>query len=76
KYLDEACLWVESNKTTLGILTSHAEIGVGFLFIISLFSWQHNIIQTFMYWQVCFISFCVWNHSAGWWWRWCRRLGN
>ncbi|KAI3885193.1 hypothetical protein MKW98_002585 [Papaver atlanticum] len=52
KYLDEACLWVESNTTTLGILTSHAEIGVGFLFIISLFSWQRNIIQTFMYWQV------------------------
>ncbi|OVA07644.1 Uncharacterized protein family UPF0121 [Macleaya cordata] len=52
KYLDEACLWVESNTTTLGILTSHAEIGVGFLLIISLFSWQRNIIQTFMYWQV------------------------
>ncbi|KAI3889438.1 hypothetical protein MKX03_033892, partial [Papaver bracteatum] len=51
KYLDEDCLWVESNTTTLGILTSHADIGVGFLFIISLFSWQHNIIQTFMYWQ-------------------------
>ncbi|KAI3864747.1 hypothetical protein MKX03_022958 [Papaver bracteatum] len=76
KYLDEACLWVESNTTTLGILTSHEEIGVGFIFIISLFSWQRHIIQIFMYWQVCFIYFCVWNHSVGWWWRWCRRLGN
>ncbi|OVA05065.1 hypothetical protein BVC80_1211g142 [Macleaya cordata] len=52
KYLDEPCLWVESNTTTLNILTSHAEIGLGFLLIISLFSLQRNIIQTFMYWQL------------------------
>ncbi|XP_022859270.1 uncharacterized protein LOC111380036 [Olea europaea var. sylvestris] len=52
KYLEEACVWVDSNATTLGILSSQAEIGVGFLLIFSLFSWQRNIIQTFMYWQV------------------------
>ncbi|KAK8635583.1 hypothetical protein V6N13_004314 [Hibiscus sabdariffa] len=52
KYLEDPCLWVESNTTTLSILSSHAEIGVGFLLIVSLFSWQRNIIQTFMYWQL------------------------
>ncbi|CAA3026806.1 transmembrane 33 homolog [Olea europaea subsp. europaea] len=52
KYLEEACVWVDSNATTLGILSSQAEIGVGFLLIFSLFSWQRNIIQTFMYWQL------------------------
>ncbi|GAY46220.1 hypothetical protein KPL70_018959 [Citrus sinensis] len=52
KYLEDACVWVESNSTTLSILTSHAEIGLGFLLIISLLSWQRNIIQTFMYWQL------------------------
>lgn len=52
KYLEEPCVWVESNTTTLSILSSHAEIGLGFLLIISLFSWQRNIIQTFMYWQL------------------------
>ncbi|XP_024038067.1 uncharacterized protein LOC18038031 isoform X2 [Citrus clementina] len=38
KYLEDACVWVESNSTTLSILTSHAEIGLGFLLIISLLS--------------------------------------
>ncbi|WCJ25421.1 hypothetical protein M5689_007305 [Euphorbia peplus] len=52
KYLEDPCVWVESNATTLNILSSHAEIGLGFLLIISLFSWQRNIIQTFMYWQL------------------------
>ncbi|MED6106101.1 hypothetical protein PIB30_001496 [Stylosanthes scabra] len=52
KYLEEPCVWVESNNTTLNILASHAEIGLGFLLIVSLFSWQRNIIQTFMYWQL------------------------
>ncbi|KAI3452131.1 hypothetical protein Pfo_008796 [Paulownia fortunei] len=52
KYLEEACVWVESNTTTLSILSSQAEIGSGFLLIISLFSWQRNIIQAFMYWQI------------------------
>ncbi|KAI4388967.1 hypothetical protein MLD38_001247 [Melastoma candidum] len=52
KYLEEPCVWVESNTTTLNILSSHAEIGLGFLLIISLLSWQRNIIQTFMYWQL------------------------
>ncbi|OMP10323.1 hypothetical protein COLO4_04619 [Corchorus olitorius] len=52
KYLEDPCVWVESNTTTLSILSSHVEIGVGFLLIVSLFSWQRNIIQTFMYWQL------------------------
>ncbi|KAI3768425.1 hypothetical protein L2E82_19094 [Cichorium intybus] len=52
KYFEEACVWVESNTTTLSILSSQAEIGIGFLLIISLLSWQRNIIQTFMYWQL------------------------
>ncbi|XP_071706909.1 uncharacterized protein [Rutidosis leptorrhynchoides] len=52
KYLEELCVWVESNTTTLSILSSQAEIGMGFLLIISLFSSQRNIIQTFMYWQL------------------------
>ncbi|KAG1368053.1 transmembrane protein 33 [Cocos nucifera] len=52
KYLEEPCLWVETNATTLGILSSNAEILLGFLLIISLFSWQRNVIQTFMYSQL------------------------
>ncbi|KAL9231348.1 hypothetical protein vseg_006587 [Gypsophila vaccaria] len=52
KYLEEICVWVESNGTTLSILSSNAEIGLGFLLIISLFSWQRNFIQVFMYWQL------------------------
>lgn len=52
KYLEEACVWVESNTTTLSIMSSQSEIGTGFLLIISLVSSQRNIIQTFMYWQL------------------------
>ncbi|KAE8679758.1 proline-rich receptor-like protein kinase PERK8-like isoform X1 [Hibiscus syriacus] len=52
KYLEDPCVWVESNTTTLSILSSHAEIGLGFLLIVSLLSWQRNIIQTFIYWQL------------------------
>ncbi|XP_057491536.1 uncharacterized protein LOC130777270 isoform X2 [Actinidia eriantha] len=52
KYLEEPCVWVESNTTSLGILSSQAAIGVGFVLILSLFSWQRNVIQTFMYLQL------------------------
>lgn len=52
KYLEELCVWVESNVTTLSILSSHAEVGLGFLLVLSLFSWQRSVIQTFMYWQL------------------------
>ncbi|XP_052204914.1 uncharacterized protein LOC127809823 [Diospyros lotus] len=52
KYLEQLCVWVESNTTTLNILSSQTEIGLGLLLILSLFSWQRNIIQTFMYWQL------------------------
>ncbi|KAL5203135.1 hypothetical protein ABZP36_014087 [Zizania latifolia] len=52
RYLEEPNLWVETNNTTLSLLSSNAEIALGFLLIISLFSWQRSIIQTFMYWHV------------------------
>ncbi|CAH8385755.1 unnamed protein product [Eruca vesicaria subsp. sativa] len=52
KYLEDPCVWVESNTTTLNILSSQAEIAIGFLLVISLLSWQRNFIQTFMYWQL------------------------
>lgn len=52
RYLDQACAWVEANSTTLSIVSSNTEIALGFLLIISLFSWQRNILQTFMYWQL------------------------
>ncbi|KAG5535276.1 hypothetical protein RHGRI_023152 [Rhododendron griersonianum] len=38
KYLEEPCVWVESNTTMLNILSSQAEIGLGFLLVLSLFS--------------------------------------
>ncbi|KAL1824390.1 hypothetical protein ACET3Z_011168 [Daucus carota] len=52
KYFEELCVWVESNAATVSMLSSQAEIGIGFLLIVSLVSWQRNIIQTFMYWQL------------------------
>ncbi|KAG8069115.1 hypothetical protein GUJ93_ZPchr0005g15779 [Zizania palustris] len=59
RYLEEPNLWVETNNTTLSLLSSNAEIALGFLLIISLFSWQRSIIQTFMYWHVsCPIYIC------------------
>uniref|UniRef100_A0A0A8XWJ5 Uncharacterized protein n=1 Tax=Arundo donax TaxID=35708 RepID=A0A0A8XWJ5_ARUDO len=41
KYLEDPCLWVETNNTTLSLLCSNAEITLGFLMIISLFSCVH-----------------------------------
>ncbi|CAN1241293.1 hypothetical protein LINPERPRIM_LOCUS4903 [Linum perenne] len=38
KYLEDPCVWVESNTTTLSILSSHAEIALGFLLVVSLLS--------------------------------------
>ncbi|KAL4366298.1 hypothetical protein GQ457_05G005600 [Hibiscus cannabinus] len=52
KYLEDPCVWVESNKTTINIISSKAEIGVGFFLIVFLLSGQCNIIQTFTYWQL------------------------
>lgn len=52
KYFEELCVWVESNATTIRILSSQAEIGIGFLLIISLVSWQRNIVRTCVYWQL------------------------
>ncbi|MFQ6625504.1 hypothetical protein Gotur_004663 [Gossypium turneri] len=50
KYLENPCLWVESNTTTLSILSSHAEIGVGFLLIISLSVMLLSSVTSFFYW--------------------------
>ncbi|KAJ3695316.1 hypothetical protein LUZ60_000693 [Juncus effusus] len=52
KYLEEPCLWIETNTTTLNIMSANSEIALGFLLIFSLLSWQRNIIQTFIYWQM------------------------
>ncbi|KAF3553452.1 hypothetical protein F2Q69_00016459 [Brassica cretica] len=45
KYLEDPCVWVESNTTTLNILSSQAEIAIGFLLIISLFSYALSSFQ-------------------------------
>jgi hypothetical protein len=45
RYLEEPCLWVETNNTTLSLLSSNAEIALGFLLIISLFSYVYSVIQ-------------------------------
>lgn len=52
KWLARPCAWVESHTTTLSLLSSNVEIALGFLLIISLFTWQRNFVQTFMYWQL------------------------
>ena len=52
RYLEDICLWVEANTATLSILSSNAEVALGFIFILSLLSWQRSILQTFMYWQL------------------------
>ncbi|KAF3340045.1 transmembrane protein 33 [Carex littledalei] len=52
KYLEDPCLLIDSNASTLGIMSSHSEISLGFLLILSLLSWQRSIIHTFMYWQL------------------------
>ncbi|KAE8770278.1 Proliferating cell nuclear antigen [Hordeum vulgare] len=63
-YLEEPCLWVETNNTSLSLLSSNAELALGFLLIISLFSWWRNFMQTFIYWNMAtfipvkFTEFC------------------
>ncbi|KAI5020873.1 hypothetical protein ZWY2020_045761 [Hordeum vulgare] len=54
-YLEEPCLWVETNNTSLSLLSSNAELALGFLLIISLFSWWRNFMQTFIYWNVSYL---------------------
>ncbi|XP_039814112.1 transmembrane protein 33 homolog isoform X2 [Panicum virgatum] len=51
-YLEQPCTWVEANTTAVHFLRSNAEILLGFLLILSLFSRQRNAMQTFMYWQL------------------------
>ncbi|KAG2286485.1 hypothetical protein Bca4012_032955 [Brassica carinata] len=45
KYLEDPCVWVESNTTTLNILSSQAEIAIGFLLITSLFAYALSSFQ-------------------------------
>ncbi|KAL0905732.1 hypothetical protein M5K25_024170 [Dendrobium thyrsiflorum] len=52
RYLEQPCLFVEANSTTLSIVSSNSEIALGFLLVISVISWQRSIFQTFMYWQL------------------------
>ncbi|KAJ1688246.1 hypothetical protein LUZ63_019636 [Rhynchospora breviuscula] len=52
RYLEQPCIFVETNNTMLSILSSHAEVALGFLLIISLLSWQRSLVQTFMYWNL------------------------
>ncbi|KAJ1284495.1 hypothetical protein BS78_03G208900 [Paspalum vaginatum] len=51
-YLEQPCTWVEANTTAVHFLRCNAEILLGFLLILSLFSRQRNAMQTFMYWQL------------------------
>ncbi|KAH9330440.1 hypothetical protein KI387_002548, partial [Taxus chinensis] len=51
KYLEDPCLWIDTNSPTLNILSSNVEIGLGFLVIILLFTRNRNIVLAFMYWQ-------------------------
>ncbi|KAG6602562.1 hypothetical protein SDJN03_07795, partial [Cucurbita argyrosperma subsp. sororia] len=70
KYMEDPCVWVESNTTTLSILSSQAEIGLGFILIISLLSWQRNFLHTFMYWQLLKLMYHApvtsGYHRSGW----------
>ncbi|KAK8938037.1 hypothetical protein KSP40_PGU008453 [Platanthera guangdongensis] len=59
RYLEEPCLWVDANTTTVNILSSNAEVALGFLFIISLFSHRRSIIHTFIYWQLLKLMYNV-----------------
>ncbi|KMZ59439.1 hypothetical protein ZOSMA_68G00260 [Zostera marina] len=52
RYLDKTCLWVETNTSTINNFNSNAEIALGFLLILALFSWQRDIIQTVIYWNL------------------------
>lgn len=51
-YLEPLCTWVEANTTAVNFLIANAEILLGFLMILSLFSKQRNAMQTFMCWQL------------------------
>ncbi|XP_022143363.1 uncharacterized protein LOC111013250 isoform X3 [Momordica charantia] len=70
KCLERPCAWVESNTTTLSLLSSNVEIALGFLLIISLFSWQRNFVLTFMYWQLLRLMYhfpmTAGYHQSGW----------
>lgn len=70
KYLEEPCLWIDTNTATLNILSSNSEIMLGFLVIILLFTRQRNIVQGVMYWQLLKLMYHAPNtasyHRSAW----------
>jgi hypothetical protein len=59
RYLEEPCLWVETNNTTLRLLSSNAEIALGFLLIISLFSYAYSDFRAILK-----LKFCLRNYGV------------
>ncbi|AQK88990.1 hypothetical protein ZEAMMB73_Zm00001d039182 [Zea mays] len=59
RYLEEPCLWVETNNTTLSLLSSNAEIALGFLLIISLFSYAYSDFRAILK-----LKFCLRNYGV------------
>jgi len=70
KYLEDTCLWIDTNTATLNILSSNSEIMLGFLVIILLFTRQRNIVQGVMYWQLLKLMYHAPNtasyHRSAW----------
>jgi len=70
KYLEDPCLWIDTNTATLNILSSNSEIMLGFLVIILLFTRQRNIVQGVMYWQLLKLMYHAPNtasyHRSAW----------
>jgi len=52
KYLSKGCVWVDANTNTIGFLTSNVEIAIGFLLVLTLFTWLRNVVLTLMYWHL------------------------
>ncbi|CAH2055297.1 unnamed protein product [Thlaspi arvense] len=61
KYLEDPCVWVESNTTTLNILSSQAEIAIGFLLLISLLSIAFTRFHSSD--QNCRFTYCRWQRN-------------
>eukprot|EP00252_Welwitschia_mirabilis_P011467 TRINITY_DN25721_c0_g1_i1.p1 TRINITY_DN25721_c0_g1~~TRINITY_DN25721_c0_g1_i1.p1 ORF type:complete len:341 (+),score=30.07 TRINITY_DN25721_c0_g1_i1:251-1273(+) len=64
KYLEDACLWIDANTTSLNILSSNCEIMLGFLLIALLLTRQRNLVQVFMYWQLLKLMYRMPNMSS------------
>lgn len=57
--MEEPCLWVETNNTTISLLCSNAEITLGFLMIVSLFSYVHSLLA-----ELFRKVFWIWTHIS------------